>query len=102
MPKHPQEPHLVGIVVDGAVRLVVRAMSMPEARDHYIAEHLQVVKLTPSQAFTLGSRGDIVIENAKPEYADFATQGQGDFWDGSTAPATYPDSADQEVPHDER
>lgn len=90
MPRHPQEPHLIGIRIDGNVVAVIRAMSLPEGRDHFLAEHVEVERLSSSEAFRIGQRLEFDIENAKPEYADAEPTPQLDL---------LPDAAGSEVSH---
>lgn len=70
MPRHPQEPHLFTVRVDGHVTNAIRAMSQAEARDYYLAQHVVIERPTPVQAFRIGSLCELGIENAKDEYAD--------------------------------
>lgn len=67
MPPHPRSPHLVGVRVNGMLLCVVRAMSVPEARDYFLEQRVRIERLTADQAFHAGSM-DVPLLNAKPEY----------------------------------
>jgi hypothetical protein len=70
MSRHPQDPHLFTVRIDGHVTSAIRAMSTAEAREYWMAEHFVIERPTPVQAFRIGSLCELGIENAKPEYAE--------------------------------
>lgn len=69
MPRHPQEPHLFTVRMDGVVVGAIRAMSQAEARDYWLSKHVVIERPTPIEAFRIGSLLAVEIEAAKPEYA---------------------------------
>lgn len=77
MSKHPSEPHLFVVRVDGELHAAIRANSQAEARDYWLENHVVIERPTPTQAFRIGSllTADD-LENAKPEYAEPADRTQ--------------------------
>lgn len=77
MPRLPKEPllFLIGTSDDRQLAAVM-ALSAAEARDFYIALHLEVTRPTAAQAFALGQFGDVPLLFARPEYAQPANPNQ--------------------------
>lgn len=75
-------PVLFAVLVNGREVAAVRAVNASEVRDWHIAQQVEIRRLSPTQAFHLGSFGEVEIHNAKPEYAEPSEEetGQGDFF----------------------
>lgn len=69
MARHPQEPILFLIQVDGRDTVAVRAKTSAEARDWFVEHQVDIVRPSPTEAFLLGQFGEVQIFDAKPEYA---------------------------------
>lgn len=92
MSKHPPEPYLFEVVVrNHGDPLIVRAGSLPEARNYVMDNFVAVKKLTPTEAFRAGRYGSPIL-NAKPEYSEFDEEA-----DESTADPTSHASEVQHV-----